>query len=296
MKASDYKLVEDPDYGFLKIQPTPSQEDVERFYLEEFYSGEYKKFNDSDLNVQQKDRDFFQLRWKLIYEQCSEILGSLDGRELLDIGCGYCQALLYFQEMGLSVSGLEPSVEGYNYGVDHGITMFHGGVDLINLGDQKKFDVVTILNVLEHLRDPVSSLKSIRLQCLTKNGLLVVDVPNEFNDFQVVAQKEYGLSNWWVCPPGHLNYFSPESLTKLLTGCGYKVIHMESSFPLEMFLLMGDVYVGNSDLGSQCHKKRVLFEKTLVKHGKLGSLRKFYTALSKLGLGRQITAYATPAE
>jgi 2-polyprenyl-3-methyl-5-hydroxy-6-metoxy-1,4-benzoquinol methylase len=294
MKASDYQLVEDPDYGFLKIQPTPSQEDVEKFYLEEFYSGEYKKFNDSDLSVQQKDRDFFRLRWQFIYEQCSEILGCLDGRELLDIGCGYCQALLYFQEVGLSVSGLEPSIEGYNYGIDHGINMFHGGVDLINLEDQKEFDIVTLLNVLEHLRDPVSSLKSIRSQCLKKGGILVVDVPNEFNDFQVVAQEEYGLSQWWVCPPAHLNYFSPESLNKLLQGCGYNVIHMESSFPLEMFLLMGDVYVGNSGLGSECHRKRVLFEQTMVKHGKLGKLRDFYSALSKLGLGRQITAYATP--
>ena len=289
------QLIEDKRYGFLRIDPVPTEEEVEAFYLEEFYTSEYRKFNDSDLAVQQKDQDFFRLRWQFIYDQCFDILGSILGKKLLDIGCGYCQALLYFRDRGLSVYGIEPSREGYEYGLSQGIKMVQSGVEgsKIPFFDEK-IDIVMLLNVLEHLRDPESTLKHIRSDYLTDSGILVIDVPNEFNDFQTIARDEHGLDEWWVCPPNHLNYFSPTSLKRLLEGCGYQVLHMESSFPLEMFMLLGDVYVGDSALGSECHQKRVRFEQTLVKHGKLNKLRKFYSMLADLELGRQVTIYASP--
>ncbi|MCC3590998.1 MAG: class I SAM-dependent methyltransferase [Microcoleus sp. PH2017_29_MFU_D_A] len=292
-----YQLIQDPEYSFLRINPVPTEAEVERFYLDEFYSGEYSKFNDSDLSVQQKDREFFHLRWQFIHDQCSDILGSLLGKKLLDIGCGYCQALLYFRDRGLSVHGIEPSREGYEYGLSQGIKMVQRGIEGNDIkAFDERFDIVTLLNVLEHLRNPAEALKRIRSDYLAKGGVLVIDVPNEFNDFQTSAKAEHRLQEWWVCPPNHLNYFSPTSLKALLQSCGYQVVHIEASFPLEMFLLWGDVYVGNGVLGAECHQKRVRFEQVLVKHGKLDKLRAFYAALADLELGRQITVYAVPIE
>ena len=65
----------------------------------------------------------------------------------------------------------------------------------------------------------------------------------------------------------------------------------ESSFPLEMFLLFGENYVKDGKLGAQCHKKRVLFEENLRKHGKTQTLKNFYRALADLNLGRQISVF-----
>ena len=39
-------------------------------------------------------------------------------------------------------------------------------------------------NVLEHLADPVAILQEIKDKVLRPGGLVVIDVPNEFNDFQ----------------------------------------------------------------------------------------------------------------
>ena len=63
---------------------------------------------------------------------------------------------------------------------------------------------------------------------------------------------------------------------------------------LDLFLLMGDNYVGDNDLGSQCHKKRVNFERLMREHGKQEKLNVFYEALAKINLGRTISIYATP--
>ena len=93
---------------------------------------------------------------------------------------------------------------------------------------------------------------------------------------------EYNLDEWWVFPPNHINYFSHDSLQELLRGCGYKIIHWTSSFPLDMFLLFGDQYVGNPKLGRECHNKRVKFEHLMEKHGKVEKLKKINNALSEL--------------
>ena len=33
------------------------------------------------------------------------------------------------------------------------------------------------------------------------DGILLIDVPNEFNDFQVAGRDLHSLNDWWVAPP-----------------------------------------------------------------------------------------------
>ena len=114
----------------------------------------------------------------------------------------------------------------------------------------------------------------------------------EFNAFQVCGQKVHKLPEWWVAPPAHLNYFSNDSLCRLLAGTGFVVSRTEASFPMEMFLLFGENYVGDKELGRICHERRVAFEANLRRNGYEESLRDFYQALAQQNLGRQVTAYA----
>ena len=81
----------------------------------------------------------------------------------------------------------------------------------------------------------------------------------------------------------------------LLEICGYQVKHKQASFPLEIFLLMGDIYVGNSELGKIVHKKRVKLEQLLKKHGKQEKLIQFGQALAELDLGRQAVVFSCPS-
>jgi SAM-dependent methyltransferase len=289
-----YAIVPDPVYGYLRVDPLPSQEDVERYYQEEFYSSTQRQFNDSSLAAQEEEREFFNSRWEAIYRVCEEYFGTVQGRSLFDVGFGFAQAMLYFSKKGIHVSGLEPSPEGVDYARSKDLEVFQAGIEDFTCVGEKRFDVVTFLNVLEHLRRPADTLMSIRQHLLKPSGLLVIDVPNEFNDFQTVANAEFGLKEWWVCPPNHINYFSVRSLKALLSACGYTVYRCESSFPLEIFMLSGDVYVGNPDLGKICHQRRVRFEHLMRKHGKGEKLRQLYQILTELDLGRQCVAYATP--
>lgn len=288
---SKYVVVQDKDFGFFRVDPLPTQQEVEKFYLDEFYSVKYKSFNDSSLAAQKESEEFYVANWKNALMECQRHFGMLKGKSVFDIGCGFSQALLYFREQGLSVSGLEPSPEGVAYARSQGLDVHLTGIEDFSCVGSQRFDIVTLFNVLEHLRSPVETLCRIGKELLKPGGILIVDVPNEFNDFQLVGNQEFGLKEWWVCPPNHINYFSASSLKKTMEKCGYQVLRMESSFPLEMFLLMGDVYVGDGVKGKECHHKRVDFERLMRKHGKGQKLKDLYRSLADLDLGRQVVAW-----
>lgn len=292
----DYKIIPDPEYGYLRLDPIPSREEVARFYEEEFYATFKPQIQDSSLEVQTAQKEFFDWRWSDIMRVVRRYYPGREPEDLslFDLGCGFSQALIYFRDQGFQVAGMEVAAEAVAHGREHGIEVTQGLADSIPDLDGRRYDVVLMLDVLEHLRCPARALTAIRDHLLAPDGLLVLDVPNDFNQFQVAADENLDLDKWWIVPPNHINYFSPETLDQTVQKCGYQTFYLESSFPLEMFLLMGDVYVGDPDLGSLCHEKRVTFERSLRNTGREEDLHRFYEALAKINLGRQVVLFCHP--
>ncbi|WP_315981280.1 class I SAM-dependent methyltransferase [Aliamphritea spongicola] len=145
-----------------------------------------------------------------------EHFGRLDV-SVMDFGCGWCETLSYFKEEGMECYGIDTTPEAIEYGRSLGLN-----VEVSNLQDlnpfQRKFDVLLMQNVLEHLADPVAVVAEIHKNLLNPGGLFIIDVPNEFNEFQVAGKEVNNLEEWWVAPPAHLNYFSSDSLQALLQG------------------------------------------------------------------------------
>ena len=84
-----YKIIEDKNYKYLRVDPIPSIKTVERYYKEDFYSEKNPAFNDSSLEVQQRDKLFFDSRWDRVYNICKSYLGDLRKKRIYDIGFGY---------------------------------------------------------------------------------------------------------------------------------------------------------------------------------------------------------------
>ncbi|HXX64134.1 MAG TPA: class I SAM-dependent methyltransferase, partial [Bacteroidota bacterium] len=84
---------------------------------------------------------------------------------------------------------------------------------------ERKFDIVTLWNVLEHLPHPVESIQKVR-SLLKEGGILIAAVPN-FHSFQsrVFRDRWYHLE-----VPRHLYHFDPDSLAKLLSNQGFSIL------------------------------------------------------------------------
>lgn len=291
--STKYRLSEDANHRFYQIDPTPSPEEIEKYYSQEFYDSSENRFNDSDLDVQVLDQEYWDMaRARVLKVVLERLKREPQEISLLDIGCGWGQALGYFSKAGLQCSGFDPVIEAVRHCKNIGLNTKHAGLETTEVFSGQKFDVVLLNNVLEHLPDPEAIICEIRGKVLADKGILVIDVPNEFNAFQVCANAEFKLGEWWVSPPCHLNYFSVSSLTSLLSSAGLDVFHRQASFPMEMFLLFGENYVADGSIGRLCHQKRIQFERNLVKHGYGDKLTDFYTALADLNLGRQVMIYA----
>lgn len=78
-----------------------------------------------------------------------------------------------------------------------------------------KFDLICLVYVLEHLRDPISLLKSLRGD-MTENSFLYVEVPDAIS-FKL-KPKEDDIFN--AC---HLWMFDPNAMATLLNKCGYQI-------------------------------------------------------------------------
>ena len=123
----------------------------------------------------------------------------------------------------------------------------------------ERFDVIVMINVLEHVPDAVRTLQECK-QVLNSDGILCIRVPNDFSEIQAAAKEKLGADPWWIAVPDHINYFNFTSLRQLLDRLGFETIYAQGDFPMEIFLLMGKNYVANPQVGSSCHARRVQFD------------------------------------
>ena len=163
-----------------------------------------------------------------------------------------------------------------------------------------KFDAIHTFDVLEHVNDPIGVIEK-AYSLLKRGGVIVVEVPNDFNPLQKLAQKALKKKEWWITfyswskTSGniqHLNYFNFSSISDLLKRIGFKIIIKEATFPLEIFLLMGQDYIKNPKIGKKIHLERIQFEKNFEKRKEGQLKRKIYQKLAEIGIGRTAIIYA----
>lgn len=100
------------------------------------------------------------------------------GRDLLDVGCYAGFFLEQARERGWRVEGVEPSKWAAEYArTTLGLPVFNGPVEAYAGESDRRFDVVTLWDVVEHLSDPVSVLRRVR-DLLQPEGLLAFTTHN----------------------------------------------------------------------------------------------------------------------
>ncbi len=275
--------------GFRHVVPLPDPSELESAYREKYYTDEKPTF----LAHAAEDQDWGEIASRDRLEAFERLLPG-DRRHLLDIGCGPGFFLQTAQERGWRVLGIEPSRQAAAHARTLSVQVVEGFFNADSAKGLGRFDVAHLNNVLEHVPNPVE-IVSLARDLLAPGGILCLNVPNDFSSFQNAARKSLDLPEWWVAPPHHLNYFDFESLTGLLTRLGFAVAERTTTFPMELFLLMGMNYTADASLGRSCHTQRKRFDLALEQSGFIETRRAFYRALAAAGLGREIVLIATKA-
>lgn len=287
MKNNKLYIIEDPVYGYKRLEPIPSEDELFEFYQSHYYSLILKGQRAPHLRrllagEGEKDRELSWLSSSLYMDILTilEQQNHFHPKRLLDLGCGTGDFLAFMKKYGWEVAGIELSSDATVMARGKDLEVYNLSINdfLANYPQfLSTFGVVSLMNLLEHSPKPVEVL-NIAKQLLVDNGIVLVIVPNDFNALQLAAQKHLKKDPWWVAIPDHINYFDFKSLSTLLKRLGFEVIYSQTDFPMELFLLMGDDYVGNKEIGNKCHQKRVNFEMAVP-----GELRRrIYQALVRL--------------
>tara|TARA_Y100000816_G_C26108008_1_gene589659 strand:- start:7294 stop:8169 length:876 start_codon:yes stop_codon:yes gene_type:complete len=141
-------------------------------------------------------------------------------KDVLDFGCGWGGFLRKLNNCK-SLNGIELRKDCINY--------IKNNIKKINISNninsfKKKFDVITMFHVLEHLPHQVESLKLIKKK-LKKGGKIIIEIPHA-EDFLILQDelKEFKNFTFWS---EHLILHTYKSLKVILAKAGFKKIDIK---------------------------------------------------------------------
>ncbi len=269
-------------FGFYYIFPTPNKKKLEQYYENKYF----------DKNISYKNK--LKLEEKN-YHECislarvfmlSKKMKKLKNKNLLDLGAGKGTFLLNVKSYFNHCLGIDFSVNNLEKKSKSKIKFISMNPEHFIENDLRKFDVITLNNVLEHVPNAIYFIKKLKKN-IKKSAYIILTVPNDYSDLQIETNKRVNRKNYWLCPPEHLNYFNKKNFTKFSNKTGFKVVDAISDFPIELFLLNKDFdYTRNPKLGKKIHLLRCEIMSYLKKNHSIEDIYDFLKIFYKLNIGR----------
>ncbi len=207
--------------GLIFLNPRPDAGDISWYYDEEYYRRGERKFR----NWVEIPRFLFARQRARRLQRFIARRGARKGR-VLDVGCGQGTFLRLLKREGWEVLGTELSEKQARRAVEAGLPVTIGDVQEGQF-PPASLDLITLWEVIEHLRQPAALMKLIR-PMLSKRAIVAISTPN------IAGLGARTFREKWFCldPPRHLYLFSPKTLEHLMNRAGFRLIHLRH-FSLE---------------------------------------------------------------
>jgi len=151
---------------------------------------------------------------------------------LLDIGCGDGVISYFIKNKVKIIYGIDNDATTLKKAEKRGISVKKANLDTDKIPYQKNFfNVVTCLDVIEHVKNPEALISNI-YEILSSNGMLIISTPNiRFIDhlkrllvFGTFPKTSYDIN---LYDGGHIHFFTYKDLENILTEQGFEVIKKE---------------------------------------------------------------------
>jgi len=202
--------------GLVYQSPLMSEEE-ER----ELYSEEYRNVPDVRGHyLPQTAREFFHVELRPNADRLVRVEKYLTpSSRCLEIGCAAGSFLHLLKKKCDDCAGIELHEAFSSFARNElGLTVLDRPIEKLGF-PQASFDAIFMWHVLEHLRDPSGSLKTL-LGILKRGGYLFLELPNVDDALLTL----YGLKSYsgFYYQPAHSYYFSRRTMTGILEEAGFR--------------------------------------------------------------------------
>ncbi len=196
--------------NFIFMNPCFNEKTINNFYKKNYYTGNIN-YEYIDERKQLKYNNYvWTARLKKIKKYIKE-------GNLLDIGASF-GGFLQIARQYYTCFGIEISKYAGNYAKKYFKNNLHIGTINDHPFPSQSFSVITMIELIEHIQDPVSALKKC-FKLLKKEGLLLIQTAN-MDGWQAIKSAQ----SYHYFLPGHLSYFNSKNLSMLLKQIGFKRI------------------------------------------------------------------------
>ncbi len=162
------------------------------------------------------------LHWlKILLKYC------LPPAKVLELGCSHGSFVALMGQAGYDAFGVEMSPWVVEFGQNtFGVPISVGPIEALDIAPGS-LDVVVLMDVLEHLPDPVTTMANC-LKVLKQDGLILIQTPkvkDAINYSELVETKDRFQD--MLIPDEHLYLFSENSVTQLFNQLGAEYIQFE---------------------------------------------------------------------
>jgi SAM-dependent methyltransferase len=212
LEFQECRVEECADCGFRLLNPQPDDETLTAIYSSTYFLGH----ESADTAV--RTAAMKQATARAYLEDIARYRGAYGGR-LLEIGCGLGDFLSEAERHGYELTGVElsPSAVRTARARVPGAVVHCGILEDVAL-PPASFDVCVLCDVIEHVRDPMSFVRTIR-SLLKHDGVLYIATPS----LDSWSARMLG-SNWMEYKPEHLSYFNRNSAQSLLYRAGFQAV------------------------------------------------------------------------
>lgn len=207
--------------GFCFVNPRPSFQFLMNYYSLFGHSNDYagKKAPDLEFVLEKEKTDpNSTIDARRLIKTIKSLARNTKSNKFLDVGCGY--GVFSKEAMGAGFDVIALELAKNEREIAKGMT----GLDPIATSFEdfdcapESVGVVFMSQILEHALDINLWIQKSR-NLLVDNGIMAIALPNYGSIFRMIMQDKEP----YICPPAHLNFFNPRSLSTLLEKHGFAV-------------------------------------------------------------------------
>lgn len=211
-----------PDCTLMWLDPMPTDEELEKVYSKNYYENKELASDDAQKTYGYSDylseKLYKQIGFQKIVNQIKSLLHANNKKiSLLELGCGLGFFLDVAQDAGFTVEGTEFNKYAIKWIADK--YRFPVSSKKLNDFEDNSYDVICMMDVIEHLRDPFDVINESHR--VLKNGGILTFTTMECDSFisRLLGDRLEDIRKIHE----HLFFFTKKSIKKSLKKSGFAV-------------------------------------------------------------------------